>query len=272
MSSLPRITVVTPSLNQGRFIERTIRSVLDQKYPDLEYFVVDGGSTDGTVDLLETYGSRIRWTSAKDRGQSDAVNKGLAQATGEVCSFLNADDLYEPGALLRVGEYFASHTEQVWLAGRCRIIDAEDREIRRLVTAYKNFWLRLGSYEVLTVLNYISQPAVFWRRRVMEEVGHLKETLHYGMDYDFWLRIGKRYPLDTLPEYLAGFRVHPSSKTGATTRQFNEMWEIVQDHCHSRFLLAMHRGHQRIGRLLYCWMLDRERKRIGKSPAGEAGG
>jgi glycosyltransferase involved in cell wall biosynthesis len=273
MPPLPRITVVTPSLNQGRFIERTIQSVLDQQYPDLEYLVIDGGSTDGTIDLLRKFGSRIQWVSEKDRGQSHAINKGLAKATGEICAFLNADDLYEPGALRRVGDYFAGSPERMWLAGRCRIIDTAGREIRKPVTAYKNFWLLGGSYNVLTVLNYVSQPAVFWRRRAMEETGPLNEKLYYGMDYDLWLRIGKRHPLGTVPQYLASFRVHAASKTGATaSRQFEELWQIVQSHCGSPFLLGLHRLHMRVETFLYRRIMADERNRTGESTPEASGG
>ena len=272
MSPLPRISIITPSLNQSRYIERTIRSVVTQDYPDLEYLVVDGGSSDGTVELLKQYGSRIRWISEKDRGQSHAVNKGLALATGEVCGFLNADDLYEPGALRRVGEFFSARPEAMWLTGRCRIIDSSDREIRKSITAYKNFWLRRGTYETLLVLNYVSQPATFWRRRVMAEMGFLNEKLYYGMDYDYWLRIGKKYRLGTVPQYLACFRVHSSSKTGTTaTRQFEELWDIVQHHCTSRILLGLHQLHRLAETTVYRLMLDRERKHIGKSIEGEGG-
>lgn len=272
MKSLPRISIVTPSLNQDRFIERTIRSVLNQEYPDLEYIVVDGGSSDETVNLLKQFGNKIQWISEKDRGQSHAINKGLARCTGDICGFLNADDLYEAGALRRVGGYFSEHPEGVWMTGRCRIIDSDDREIRRPITAYKNFWLRLGSYRVLNVLNYISQPATFWRRRLMDEEGFFREDLFYGMDYDFWLRIGKKHPLGTIPRYLASFRVHASSKTGATAfRQFDELWEIVKCHCESRFLLGLHRWHQRVENLIYQWMLEREKHRLGDTLAGEGG-
>jgi glycosyltransferase involved in cell wall biosynthesis len=269
MIPLPRISIVTPSLNQGLYIERTIRSVLDQQYPDLEYIIVDGGSSDGTIDILKKFRSQVSWTSEKDRGQSHAINKGLALSTGEVCAFLNADDLYEPGALERVGEFFSTHPERYWLTGRCRIIDADDREIRKPVTAYKNFWLYGGSYTVLNVLNYISQPATFWRRRILREMGPLDENLYYGMDYDYWLRIGKRYRLETMPQYLASFRVHSSSKTRvAVTRQFEELWKIARRHCPSGFLLGLHQMHRAVETTVYHWLLDRERRREKKKPAG----
>lgn len=272
MKSLPRISIVTPCLNQARYIEKTVRSILAQGYPDLDYLVVDGGSTDGTIDILKKFEPRLRWISEADRGQSHAINKGFSLTTGEVCGFLNADDLYEPGALERVGKFFSDHPDREWLAGRCRIIGSNDREIRRPVTAYKNFWLGIGSFAVLNVLNYVSQPAAFWRRRVMEKTGPFAEDLYYGMDYDFWLRIGRQHRLGTIPQTLAGFRVHSNSKTGTTaTRQFDELWSIVRRRCHSPALLTLHRLHRSLETVLYRWMLERERWRRGQEPEGEGG-
>src|SRR5665648_525607 len=168
MTKLPQITVITPSYNQGDFIDQTIQSVLSQNYPDLQYLVMDGGSTDQTVDILKQYDQQFFWVSERDRGQSDALNKGLRMATGEVVCFLNSDDLYEPGALFQVGKFFADHPEAAWLTGKCRVVDPMGVEIRRPITAYKNFWLRSKSYRALLVLDYISQPATFWRREVIE--------------------------------------------------------------------------------------------------------
>ncbi|MCD4672777.1 MAG: glycosyltransferase, partial [Anaerolineaceae bacterium] len=164
MKPLPRISIITPSFNQADFIETTILSVLGQEYPHLEYIVVDGGSTDGTLDILRKYETQLTWSSEEDRGQAHAINKGLARAGGEVVAFLNSDDVYAPGALLATGEYFAAHPGAWWLTGKCAIVDDQGCEIRKLITAYKHFWLQFRSYGVLQIMNYISQPATFWRR------------------------------------------------------------------------------------------------------------
>ena len=259
---LPTITVVTPSFEQRRYVEQTIESVLGQDYPGLEHLVVDGGSTDGTVELLERYAGRLSYVSEADRGQSHALNKGMARAGGEVLAFLNSDDVYEPGALRAVGEHFARNPGSVWVTGRCRTIDSEGREIRRPITAYKNAWLRLGSYRALQVVNYVSQPATFWRRRLWEEVGPFDESLAYAMDYDYWLRAGKRFRLDVLPRYLASFRVHPSSKAGASaSAQFDAATAIAARHVDSRALLAAHRAHNALSVAAYRLLLPRERSR-----------
>lgn len=244
--ALPRISIITPSFNQGRYIGQTIESVLGQGYPDLEYLVMDGGSTDETLDVLRRYEGRLRWTSEPDRGQSHAINKGLALATGDVVAFLNSDDCYRPGALHAVGTYFARHGEVGWLTGKCRIVDPEGRPARGAITLYKNLWLTLRSGAVLRVLNFISQPATFWRRALWAEVGGLNEALHYTMDYDYWLRLGRRSPLGFINRYLADFRVHPCSKGGTgAARQFAEELETARRYTRSRLLLGLHGLHAR---------------------------
>jgi glycosyltransferase involved in cell wall biosynthesis len=224
-----RLSIITPSYNHAAFITRTIESVLGQGYPDLEYIVVDGGSTDGTVDILKGYGDRLIWTSEPDRGQSDAINKGLHRATGDVVAFLNSDDTYTPGALGRVGAFFTAHPETMWAYGKCRIIDERDREIRRPITWYKNVLLRRYSYRKLLAENFISQPSTFWRRSLHEEIGYLNEDEHYVMDYEFWLRAGARHPAGVIDGYLANFRMYDESKSGSLQNpQFSDELRVAK--------------------------------------------
>ena len=256
MSALPRITVITPSYNQGQFIQATIESVLEQDYPDLEYIVMDGGSKDQTVDVLKAYDGRVRWVSEEDRGQSHAINKGLRRATGDVIAFLNSDDVYESGALIRVGHFFAEHPEAQWVTGKCCTVDQDGNEIRKAITAYKNFWLRVGSQTALTVLNYISQPATFWTRELVETVGDFDERWHYAMDYDYWLRARRHFKLWFLAESLASFRVHPSSKAGSSARaQFDVDLEIARHHVPSRLLVGLHALHNSTAVSIYRMLL-----------------
>lgn len=227
-----KITVITPSFNQGHFIERTIRSILEQTFEgELEYLVIDGGSTDDTLRVLKKYSDRLDYVSEKDEGLADAVNKGLGRATGEIIGWLNSDDLYRPGALQRVVHHFREHPDCMWLYGKCRIIDATDREIYRNVTRYKNLLLRRYSYGRLLTENYISQPAVFFRKSLIEEVGMLDTGRKFAMDYDLWLRFGKRYPAAVVPEYLSDFRRHPGSLSeNYTGRQFAEQYAVALAH------------------------------------------
>lgn len=260
MNGLPKITVITPSFNQVEFIEQTIESVLDQAYPNLEYIVMDGGSTDGTIKVLERYTGRLRWTSERDRGQSHAINKGLRMATGDVVAFLNSDDTYEPEALIKVGTFFAEHPTATWLTGRCRIIDDTSTEVRRAITHYKNLWLRLNSYRILLVLDYVSQPATFWRREVIETVGLFDETLHYAMDYDYSLRVGQVFRLWVLDEYLAAYRIHPSSKAGASAHaQFDVDLEIARRYVTSPLLGHLHALHNTLIVAVYRYLVARNR-------------
>ena len=149
-------SVIMPSFNQEAFIGRAVQSVLDQKGVDgIELLVMDGGSTDGTVELLKGFGDRITWVSEKDRGQSDAVNKGIRRARGRFLAWLNSDDILYPGALSKAAAFFKAHPETMWIYGRCNIIDGEDREVRRWITRYKNLLLRNFRYEKLLVENFL---------------------------------------------------------------------------------------------------------------------
>jgi glycosyltransferase involved in cell wall biosynthesis len=238
-----KITVITPSFNQGHFIGRTINSILGQQFEgELEYLVIDGGSTDNTLEVLKNNPGRLRFVSEQDDGLAVAVNKGLALATGEVIGWLNSDDLYYPGTLQAVVEHFSKYPESMWLYGKCRIVDENDREIYRNVTRYKNLLLGRYSYGRLLTENYISQPAVFFRRKLIEEAGPLNKDLRFAMDYDLWLRFGKLSPAAVLPRYLSGFRRHRDSLSeNYTGPQFQEQYQVARTHGANRRQLAIHK-------------------------------
>ena len=241
MNKTPKISIITPSLNQGNSIERTIKSVIEQDYPNLEYIVIDGGSTDETVDILKKYDRKLQWISEKDEGQSDAINKGIKLATGDIIAYLNSDDMYEKNTLRKVADLFIAHPSIMWLTGICRIVDEYDREIRRAVTGYKNFFLSHYSYNILLVTNFISQPATFFRREVIEEIGLFDVKHHLVMDYDYWLRIGRRYIPGIINEPLAMFRVYRDSKTSSVFYQsFRQELEVCREYSHSSIIRALH--------------------------------
>lgn len=244
MKNFPKISIITPSFNQGQFIEKTICSVLDQGYPNVEHIIVDGGSHDNTVEVLQRYTGRIVWCSEPDRGQAHAINKGMTQANGEIVTYLNSDDYLEPGALLHVAEVFAQHPEAHWLAGRCRIVNESGVETRQWITMYKNFWLSLNRQSVLYILNYISQPSVFWKKHAAEKVGPFNETLHFTLDYEYWLRMAVNYRLHITPQYLSSFRVYAHSKGGkAAKEQFLSEYEVSKCFTQSSILLGLHKLH-----------------------------
>lgn len=242
MSKYSGISVITPSLNQGRFIERTIQSVLEQKTDDpVEFIVMDGGSSDGTHGILEKYAGLLKWYSEKDSGQSEAVNKAVARASGEIIGWLNSDDVYLPGALQKVAEHFGLHPQCQWLIGKCRIIDEDDRETRKALTRYKNLFMKRFSYNALLVENYISQPAVFFRKELFETAGGLHPDRPLAMDYDLWLRFARISSPCMINEYLAGFRVHKYSKSSTSpAEQFQEQVDIHKSHDRRKIPLLLH--------------------------------
>ncbi len=210
----PKITVVTPSFNQGQYIERTLRSVLLQGYPNLEYVVIDGGSTDRSVETIRKYAPWIsRWVSEADRGQSHAINKGFAGAAGEVFAWLNSDDRYTPGALAAVGRRFAGHADCQWLSGAAAHVRTDDGRTVHCPahlaggTALLDFW-RFGDYG-----HYVKQSSVFWRSRLWEAVGGLSEELHLAMDHDLWLKFDEHAPMETLDDLLSVAILHDQCKS-----------------------------------------------------------
>lgn len=244
MSSLPKISIITPSYNQAQFIEQTIKSVLNQHYPNLEYIVMDGGSTDGTIDILKKYDRYFQWRSASDRGQSDAINQGLRLSTGEIVAYLNSDDLYELGALHLVGQHFAKQPNLQWVTGFYTIIDEHGQRCRSMISRYKEWWLKRYRWETLLVLNYIAQPATFWRRSTIEDIGLFNEEEHLVMDYEYWLRIGQKYPIGLIPHRLAAFRIHHHSKSHQAFRdQLIKEAEIAARFSSSPALKFLHRFH-----------------------------
>lgn len=241
--TLPSISIITPSYNQGRFIERTVRSVLEQDYPALEYQVMDGGSTDDTLEVLRRYQPRLKLISQKDGGQSAALNQGFQRTSGEIVGWINSDDYYLPGALQAVGAHFAAHPGVEWLYGRCPIVDERDREHKRLITLYKELWARRYCYGRLLVENFISQPAVFFRRRLLEKAGLLEPGYQNAMDYHLWLRFGALAEPAFLDRPLACFRSYADNKTTVSFRRtFDEELDAARRVAGGRhpLLVALH--------------------------------
>ena len=210
---LPRITLVTPSYNQAAFLKATLQSVISQNYPNLEYIVMDGGSTDGSVEILRQYENHFAyWTSERDAGQSDALNRGFARATGEIFGWLNSDDVLLPNALQTIGAYFAQHPECDFVTGDGVFINADaSREI---------FHVRAAAYTFNDLLhyhsdNYLPQPSVFFSRRAFERAGGLDNSLRYVMDLDLWLRLRQHSELHYIPQCLAQMRLHDDAKSQA---------------------------------------------------------
>ena len=203
------VSIVTPSYNQGRFLERTLKSVLDQNYPHLEFVIQDGGSSDETHAVLARYKSQLKHcTSAKDRGQAHAINLGFQHATGDILAYLNSDDLLLPGTMSYVADYFATHPEVDVVYGHRVLVDNNDAEVGRWV-------LPRHDDNFLRWADFVPQETLFWRRSIWEKVGSaLDESFHYALDWDLLLRFldaGARFV--RLPRFLGAFRLHPEQKT-----------------------------------------------------------
>lgn len=217
-----KITIVTPSFNQGKYIRRTIESVLSQNIKGLQYIVMDGGSTDETVSVLKECGSQIEWTSEKDKGQTDAVNKGIKAAKGDIIGWLNSDDIYYPGALQKVLGVFEKYPYLNVVYGDAYHIDEQDNIIEEYYTQDFN-------YEHLKEVCYICQPALFFRKALTARYGYLDASLQYCMDYDYWLRLGKGETFYHLHEVLAGSRLYEDNKTLGARRKVHEEMLSMQE-------------------------------------------
>ena len=205
---LPKISIVTPSYNQGKFIEETIRSVLLQGYPNIEYLIIDGGSNDETTDIIKSYEPWIAyWISEKDRGQSNAINKGLRLAKGQIIGWINSDDIYLPNAFQKVAAYFPldkSIGAICGFAAKLNCVEKKDDSIP--LTS-------IISLDSLLRCNPIMQPSTFIKGSTLDKIGYLREEFHFIMDYEYWIRIALRMKLLRINEFLSAFRVHRESKS-----------------------------------------------------------
>jgi GT2 family glycosyltransferase len=214
----PLFSIVTPSYNQGSFIRETIESVLRQDYPNIEHWVIDGGSTDETISILHSYepDPRFHWISEKDRGQSDAINKGLVRCRGEIFSWLNSDDLLMPNALRQVAAAWKSCARPTLLYGLARLIDSRGADLGYCPLQSPRITLQ----RLLKFRHTLQQPATFAPTEFVRAAGGVDISLHYAMDLDLWIRLAERMPIRYVPHDLAAYRIHPSSKTVALSTQF----------------------------------------------------
>ena len=229
-SDKPLVSIVTPSYNHGKFIEDTILSVKSQDYPNIEHIVVDGSSTDNTLKILKKYekGYNLRWISEPDEGQSDAVNKGFKMTKGEIIGWLNSDDTYlSIRTISDVVKYFKKHNKAKIIYGD--MISIDHKNAIMLVRPA----LPIFRYSILKKRNFISEPSTFFKRDIIDNY-HLDKNLHYAMDHDFWLKIGKDNKFYHIPKILSCFRLHANSKSVSQSRKMkNEDIEVRQRYHHA---------------------------------------
>jgi glycosyltransferase involved in cell wall biosynthesis len=248
----PKISVVIPSFNKIKYIGSTLDSIFEQKYPNLEVIIQDGGSTDGTVEIIKRFSKRYSmfWESKEDNGQLDAVNKGLNKAKGDILTFINADDTYEPGAFAAISESYRVNSNSLWFSGRGIVVNEDNIEIARIVTWYKNLLLNISSFPLLLSTNYLMQPSVFFTRKAYEKYGPFTGTSDFITEYDLWLRFGNIKMPVVVNKLVARFRIEPSTKT---KRMFNillaEDWRIVNKYTKNPIILTLHRFNN-LGRML----------------------
>lgn len=227
-SQYPKISIVTPSYNQGKFLEKTITSILDQEYPNLEYIIIDGGSTDDSKKTIKKYASRLKyWVSEKDNGQADAINKGFAQATGEIMGWLNSDDMLMPGSLELIAKIFSELPQEQWMSSTPQTITQHGHVhhlgLRPIFFRQLISW---GWYHGRG-LGFIMQEGTFWRRSLWEKTGGRVSDLHYGMDFELWQRFSKHSPLLPVHVPLAAFRLNPDRKSKAIEKYYREVGVLL---------------------------------------------
>lgn len=221
-NALPKVSIVTPSFNQAPFLEQTLRSVLEQDYPNLEYIVIDGGSTDGSCEIIQKYADRLAyWQSQPDQGQTDAINQGFAHATGEILAWLNSDDLLLPGAVSAAVRALEEHPEAAMVYGDALLINAQGETIGKFPAAQTDHRKLRRGYV------HIPQQASFFRAELWRKVGPLDVSFYFAMDYDLWVRLAALAPLVYVPQLWAAFRLHGEGKSiAADDRCWPEMLRV----------------------------------------------
>ena len=233
--TLPKITIITPSYNQAQFLEQTILSVIGQEYPNVEYILMDGGSSDGSIDIIKRYEKHFAyWQSEKDNGQSAAINAGFARATGDILCWLNSDDMFMPGALLKIGRLFNDVTKPTIFFGNCLHIYEKSAKTRGSDVVKDHQTLKLE------ITDYMIQPSCFWTKSTWEKVGPINESYHFVLDWDWFIR-AKRSNVSfvPLPDYLSVYRIHDAHKSGSgNEKRHKEIAEMYKIYTNDKIMRA----------------------------------
>lgn len=244
---LAKISIIIPSFNKGKYIAKTLDSIVKQNYPNLEVLVYDGGSTDQSLKILAKYCQKhhyIKLVSKKDQGQLDAINRGFKKAKGDILAYINADDLYRPNVFEKVAQTFRNYPNTNWVTGYGEVIDEKDKKIARAFTLYKNRLIKLNSYPLLIMVNYLTQPATFISKKAYRKYGPLKGHNKIVMEYELWLKLGKVKMPIIINETLAAFRL---TKTNLSFTHYDEILfndnHLIDNYTKNRILISLHRLH-----------------------------
>lgn len=230
MHDTPKISIITPSFQQACFLEETIQSVLSQAYPNLEYIIIDGGSSDGSIDIIRRYEKYLTyWVSEADKGQTHAINKGLSRASGSIIAYLNSDDYYLPGSLRRVADFFLENEHIDIVHGKCRIVDQNGKKLDEKYGSINSFEDIVDVWNVWLNRRCFVQPEVFWRRRISDRVGPFREELYYVMDFEYWARILRAGGVvGSIDAELSCFRVTGNQKTSQWNAVMDELLALIR--------------------------------------------
>ena len=258
-SNLPKVSIITPSYNQGQFLEASILSVLEQDYPNLEYIVVDGGSKDKSVEIIRKYQDRLTWwVSEKDKGHADALNKGFSRATGEILAWLNSDDIYFPSAVSEAVSILTSHPKVGMVYGDAELIDDSGITVGQFASKQTNY------RQMLRGSVHIPQATTFFRADLWRQVGPLDLSLFFSFDYDLWVKFAKVSEILYVPKRWAKFRIHEAGKTIVNDdRCYPDMLRVLEREGGSWFSMLRLRMYAR--KIMYSWMPWKFRLRLRKT-------
>ncbi len=251
----PLISIIIPSYNKVKYIKKTLDSIVGQSYKSYEVIIQDGGSTDGTLEIIKQYAKKyssfVQYESKKDGGQLDAINKGLKKAKGEIVTFINADDVYTTGAFESVAGHFTENPDAMWFAGKGIVIDENDIEIAKFATLYKSHLLIHNSYFILLVVNYLMQPSVFITKKAIKKYGMFTGTKFSVMEYDMWLKIGKDQMPVIINKVLTHFRMEKDTKTSTNSAKLlMEDEKIVKKYTKNKLILFLHLLHNKFRNII----------------------
>jgi glycosyltransferase involved in cell wall biosynthesis len=255
---LPRISIVIPSYNKGKYIEETLKSIIAQKYSNLEVIIQDGGSSDESLKIIKRYAAKhafIKWESKKDRGQTDAIKIGFLKASGDLYTFINADDVYLPGAFKAIGKCYQKHPKQLWMAGWGITVDEEGKEIASFADSYKKWLLKQNNYNNLLIVNYLMQASVFLSKDAYHKFGPFTGVGKIVMEYNTWLKIGKKTMPKIINKPLSAFRLSKENFSMGNLKEIMKADDrIVSQYTDDPIILFLHWLHNAI-RVIIAYVL-----------------